>query len=129
MVQLTILSGKQAGSSVIVRRFPFCVGRNPDADIRIEDPGIWDKHIELDLRMPDGFVLKVSSDARAIINGEPAKIAVLRNGDLIEIGALKIQFLLSETRQRQLRLREALTWVSIVALCASQFALIYFLLP
>ena len=129
MVQLTILSGKQAGTCVVARRFPFCVGRNPGMDLRLEEHGVWDRHFELDLNVHEGFVLKVQSEARVIVNGEPAHSALLRNGDVIEIGALKIQFWLSETRQKKLRVREALTWASFVALCAGQLALIYFVLP
>jgi pSer/pThr/pTyr-binding forkhead associated (FHA) protein len=129
MVQLAILSGKQAGSRVVARRFPFCIGRDVEADLRVEEAGVWDRHVELDLRMPDGFVLNVPSEAGATVNGASAKSAVLHGGDLIEIGALKIQFWLSETRQRELRLREALTWFSIAALCAGQLVLIYYLLP
>ena len=129
MVHLAILSGKQAGLRAVARRFPFCIGRNAEADLRIEEQGVWDRHLELDLKEPDGFVLEVPSDARAAVNGQPVKEAVLRNGDLIEIGALKIQFWLSETCQRELRLREVLTWFSIAALCAGQLALIHFLLP
>jgi len=49
----------------------------------------------------------------------------LRNGDAIEIGSLKIQFWLSEARQRGLRLREWFVWVLIAAVCLGQVALIY----
>jgi len=52
----------------------------------------------------------------------------LRNGDLIEVGPLKIQFWLSETRQRSLRTREFFTWFALAALCAGQIVLIYGLL-
>ena len=129
MVQLVVLSGKQAGSRVIARRFPFRIGRNVEADLRAEEQGVWDRHLELDLKMPDGYVLNAPIDARVILNGESAKTAVLRNGDLIEIGALKIRFLLSETRQKGLRVREVLTWFSIAALSVGQLALIYYFLP
>jgi hypothetical protein len=98
-------------------------------DLRLEEHGVWDRHFELDLDVPDGFVLKVPSEARVNVNGEPARSALLRNGDLIEIGALKVQFWLCETRQKKLRVREVLTWASFVALSAGQLALIYFALP
>jgi pSer/pThr/pTyr-binding forkhead associated (FHA) protein len=129
MVELSILSGKQAGSRALARRFPFLVGRNSEAHLQIEEPGVWDRHLEFNLKAPDGFQLKVAPDARATVNGELAETVLLRNGDLIEIGTLKIQFWLSETRQRELRFREALTWLSIAALCAGQLALIYCFLP
>jgi len=53
---------------------------------------------------------------------------VLRSGDVIEAGSLKLQFWLSETRQAGLRLREGLTWAAIAAISLGQIALIYWLL-
>jgi hypothetical protein len=129
MVQLKILTGKKAGRSLVSRRFPFRVGRNHDASLCLEEKGVWDDHLEFDLGLPEGFVLKVLPAATAALNGQPVKTAVLRNGDLIEIGPVKIQFWLSEVRQRSLRLRELSTWSLMTGLCLGQIMLIYFLLP
>jgi hypothetical protein len=52
----------------------------------------------------------------------------LRNGDLIEIGSVKLQFFLSETRQKGLRFRETLKWAAIAIISLGQIALIYWLL-
>jgi len=128
MVQLKVLSGKQAGAVVATNRFPFIVGRNHTANLRLEEDGVWDRHLELNLRMPEGFLLTVQPDARATVNEQPVQQAILRNGDLIAMGPVKIQFWLSETRQSGLRLREWLTWAALAALCAGQIALIYQLL-
>src|SRR5258705_12065535 len=128
MVQLQVLSGKQAGTAALARRFPFVVGRNSTADLCLEQEGIWDRHLELDLQFPDGFLLKSHPCALTSVNGHPVQQAFLRNGDLMEVGPLKIQFWLSETRQRGLRTREFLTWLALAALCAGQIVLIYGLL-
>ena len=128
MVQLKVLSGKQAGAVAATGRFPFVVGRNQTANLRLEEDGVWDRHLELNLRTPEGFVLTVHSEARATVNDQPVQQAILRNGDLIAMGPVKIQFWLSETRQSDLRPREWLTWAALAALCAGQVALIYRLL-
>jgi len=128
MVQLKVLSGKQTGTVALARRFPFVVGRNSTANLRLEEAGVWDRHLELNLQMPDGFTLKVHPQARATVNDQPVQQAVLRNGDLIAIGPVRIRFGLSETRQKGLRPREFLTWLALGALCATQVALIYRLL-
>ena len=128
MVQLKVLSGKQAGLVIVVRRFPFIIGRNPTANLRLEEEGVWDRHLDLNLQMPEGFFLKVHSQARATVNDLPVQQALLRNGDLIAIGPVKIRFWLSETRQLGLGPREFLTWFALGALCAGQLALIYRLL-
>jgi hypothetical protein len=52
----------------------------------------------------------------------------LRNGDTIDIGSLRLQFWLSETRQADLRLREGFTWAAIAAISLGQVGLIYWLL-
>jgi len=128
MVQLKVFSGKQAGTATLARRFPFVVGRNRAADLCLEQDGIWDRHLELHLQIPDGFLLKAHPRALTSVNGQPVQQAFLRNGDLIEVGPLKIQSWLSETRQRGLRTREFLTWFALAALCAGQIVLIYGLL-
>jgi len=38
-----------------------------------------------------------------------------------------MHFALSPTRHRSLRIREALTWIALAALCLGQIALIYWL--
>lgn len=128
MIQLNILCGKMAGTSWSTRRFPVHIGRSPDADLQIVESGVWDDHIEIDLKRAEGFILRTRPEASASINGEPANQAVLGNGDVIQIGSAKIQFWLSETRQRGLRAREWLTWAGIASICLGQVALIYWLL-
>ncbi len=127
MVQLRILSGKKAGSVWTARHFPVRIGRASNAHLRLEEDGVWDRHLLLQFRRPDGFVLTTESEALAAVNGDPVHEAVLRNGDIIELGALKLQFWLSETRQFGLGFREALVWVGITAVCLGQAGLIFWL--
>ncbi len=128
MVQLRILSGKKAGTAWVARRFPVRIGRSATADLQLQESGVWDEHLELELRPGEGFVLSAHPDAIASVNGQPVQEALLRNGDTIDIGALKLQFWLSENRQGGLRLREGLTWAGIVAITLGQVGLIYWLL-
>ncbi|MBI3849234.1 MAG: FHA domain-containing protein [Verrucomicrobia bacterium] len=128
MIQLQILSGKQAGTHRVARRFPFRIGRSSAADLCLEEDGVWDQHLELDLITPDGFVLTAHPNALVVVNSQRIEQAVLRNGDLIEMGSLKMRFWLSETRQIGLRFREGLTWCALVLLAVGQVCLIYWLL-
>ena len=127
MLQLKIIHGKTAGAEWVARRFPVQVGRAPEADLRLEEEGVWDRHLAIHLRPPDGFVLSVLPGAVASVNGQPVQEAILRNGDWIGLGAVKMQFGLSPTRHRSLRFREILTWVAFALLCLGQIALIYWL--
>jgi pSer/pThr/pTyr-binding forkhead associated (FHA) protein len=128
VVQLTILSGKKAGTETVARRFPFQVGRSAQNGLVLDDPGVWDRHFKVGLLSPDGVVLSAAADALTTVNGERVDQSVLRNGDVIEAGSVKLRFGLSPTQQGSLRLRETLTWIGLAGLCLGQVALIYWLI-
>ena len=128
MVQLRILSGKQAGTQWDARRFPVRIGRSAASDLQLEEPGIWDEHFKLTFSRAEGFMLVCAPDALVTVNHEPVQTARLRNGDSIEAGAVRMQFWLGETRQRGLRLREGFVWTLIVAISLGEIAVIYWLI-
>lgn len=128
MLQLKILNGRQAGTEWVARRFPFQIGRAPSASLRLEDDGVWDQHLRLEVRPAAGAVLVATADAFTAVNGHPVQEAILRNGDLIEIGSVQMQFGLSPATQHGLRLRETLTWTALGALGLGQVGLIYWLI-
>ncbi len=127
MIQFNVLSGNKAGHQTVVRRFPFRVGRAPENHLQLEDDGVWDRHLALEFQA-GGFNLAVAPDALVAINGEPFQNQTLRNGDIITLGSVKLQFWLAAARQRGLRLRELFVWALVLAVTAGQFALIYWLL-
>jgi pSer/pThr/pTyr-binding forkhead associated (FHA) protein len=127
MVQLKILSGKRAGTAWTARRFPIRIGRSPEADLQVEEAGVWDQHLQLDFKPSTGLVLTTQANALASVNSQPVQQAVLRNGDAIQIGSLRLQFWLSETQQVGLRFRETCTWAAIALISLGQVALIYLL--
>lgn len=127
MVQIKILSGKKAGTIWSARRFPVRIGRSAGVDLQLEEHGVWDEHCRIELHPGTGFVLETQPDALVTINGQPAQRALLRNGDTIEIAALKLQFWLSETPQRGLRLQEWLVWTAVAGVSLGEIALIYWL--
>ena len=128
MIQLQILSGKQAGIFWNARRFPVRVGRAPASDLQLEDDGVWDEHFELALVRTEGFTLSAHPGAIVTVNQSPVQTVRLRNGDLITAGSAKLCFRLGDNRQRGLCLREWFVWTLIVGVCLSQVALIYWLL-
>jgi predicted component of type VI protein secretion system len=129
MVQLKILSGQKAGTTWVARRFPVRVGRAPTCDLQLEEHGVWNEHFHIDIHSAAGFVLETQPEALVTANGQPVQRMVLRNGDTLEIGALKLQFWLSEARQRGLRLSEWLVWALIASVILGQAALVVYGLP
>ncbi len=128
MVRFKVLSGKKAGTAWVARRFPVRIGRATGADWQLAEPGVWDQHLRLEWNRAEGIVLRTEPNALATVNGQPAQEAVLRNGDTIDIGSVRLQFELSDTRQSGLRFREGLTWFCIGAISVGQVVLIYWLL-
>jgi pSer/pThr/pTyr-binding forkhead associated (FHA) protein len=127
VIQLKILDGKKAGAEWVARRFPVRIGRVAPSDLCLEEEGIWDQHLRIDLRRGQGLVLTTAPEAYVTVNGERVESTRLRNGDTITLGRVRLLFGLGPTRQRSLRLREVLTWLALAALCIGQVALIYWL--
>ena len=128
MVELHILSGTKADSRLAVRRFPFRVGRAGGNDLQLTDDGAWDRHLALEFHRREGFRLVTAPNALVMVNSKPVETTLLRNGDLITVGSVKLQFWLATARQRGLRLREGFVWLLLLAVLLGQFALIYWLL-
>jgi hypothetical protein len=128
MVQLRVLNGSRAGTAHATRRFPCTIGRSTGDDLQLVEPGIWENHLQLDLQVPAGFRLCRLGQGRASVNGAEFDELVLHNGDVIELGAVKVQFWLAEVRQSDNRVREALVWLGLAALVLLEVALIGFLL-
>lgn len=129
MIQLQILSGKTAGQRWKARRFPVRVGRAAGNDLQLEADGVFDQHFEISLDRDHGFMLTVQPNALLSINDEsPAGPHQLRNGDAIECGSVRLRFWLAETPLRRLKLSEWFVWTLVLAVCAAQVALVYWLL-
>ena len=126
MIQLQALNGKTAGHQWVARRFPVQIGRSRNSDVPLDEPGVWDRHAEI-TEADKSFSIRVHAPALATINGEPLTERTLRNGDVLELGGVQLRFSLSPTRHRRMALREALTWIGLLLLCAGQAALVFFL--
>jgi pSer/pThr/pTyr-binding forkhead associated (FHA) protein len=128
VIQIQVLSGKQAGSDIAARRFPFTIGRAAGDSARLEDPGVWERHLEIRYERGGSFTFVAAPGATMLVNGEKSGAGSLKNGDLLEIGAVRLRFWLAPTRQKTMRFREVATWSALVGLLGLQIALIYRLL-
>ena len=127
MIQLHILSGKKAGGEIVVRHFPFLIGRG-GGHLPLEDAGVWERHLEIDFTRSAGFTFTTQGEAGVLLNGTPAAAGLLRGGDLLELGAVRLRVWLTRTEQSSLRWRESLTWLALFALLAAQAVLVWWLL-
>jgi hypothetical protein len=90
----------------------------------LDEPGVWQRHFVIDWRA-EGLILEAEPEALLSINDTSVQRALLRNGDIITLGASKIRFSFSPVRQSSLAPREWLTWIALGALCLGQVALVY----
>lgn len=127
MLQLQLLSGKQAGVTFNARRFPVCIGRATANDLCLDDDGVWDSHFKISLDPAEGFTIATDPGALLNINSESCQKARLRNGDVITAGAARLVFRIGETTQPGLALSESFVWSLIVAVTALEITLVYWL--
>ena len=127
MLQIKVLSGKMAGTSTVARRFPFHVGRSADSDLRMEEPGVWENHLEIQFEPENGFTATPLGDALITVNGQGVQRKRVCNGDRIELGGAVLQCWLGETTQRGLRLREWIAWATILLVTLLELVLLVWL--
>ncbi len=130
MVLLHHLTGPLAGQETRVPRFPFQIGRTASCDLRLEAPGVWDQHAVLERSPERRFQLRVHPPASLRVNdAEVPQPVTLRQGDLLQLGDVRLQFWLAPVQQPDLRLREALTWTALVLLAVLQGFVAWHLTP
>jgi hypothetical protein len=127
LIRLEFLTGSRKGSAFQVERFPCLAGRSPQADLRIKEKGVWDRHFQVLAAAGEGIRLRAEPEAFLAVNGSRVQETFLKNGDVIEAGAAKLLFSLSPPKPRSLVLREGATWIGLVLLLALQGALIYWI--
>jgi predicted component of type VI protein secretion system len=124
MVQLQILSGRKAGAKFDSSSLPMTIGRSEQSDVSLEEAGVWPSHCKIQWRT-EGLFLELEPGALASVNGAPVSGGLLRNGDVITLGAVTLRFGFSPVRQSSTALREWLIWIALGALCVGQVAIIY----
>ena len=117
-----------AGTTWVARHFPVRIGRAPSSDLQSQEEGVWNEHVTIEFKPAEGFLLQPYPQALCSVNGQPVERTLLRNGDVLELGALRLQFWLAETRQSSLGFEEGVIWAGIAGICLGQIALIYWLL-
>jgi hypothetical protein len=116
MVELQILSGNRTGTKFCGNHFPIRVGRAEGLDLSLEEPGVWPRHFQIAWQA-EGLILEAEPDALVSVNDAAVRRSLLRNGDIITLGSLKMRFSLGPVRQTSTALREWLTWIGLGTLC------------
>ena len=110
MVELQILSGNRTGTKFRGDHFPIHVGRAEGLDMSLNEPGVWPRHFQIGWQR-EGLILEAEPDALVIVNDTAVRRSVLRNGDIITLGSLKMRFSLSPVRQSSNVIARGMTWI------------------
>jgi len=89
--ELRVLTGQLAGRTFPLSRMEIVVGRADESDVRLIDPTMSRKHATL--RFEGGtYTFTNESQAGSTINGQVVQRQPLQNGDQIQMGEVKVQF-------------------------------------
>jgi pSer/pThr/pTyr-binding forkhead associated (FHA) protein len=128
MLQVTVLD-PTVNKVTPVGRYPFRIGRGSGDQLRIQAPGVWEGHCTLEWRAPDGVYLVGSLEAITLVNGQSIKETRVRNGDLLEIGCVRLLLSVRPASQRSFRFLEILILLALGGVGLAQVYLMLFGLP
>lgn len=111
--------------AVELDRFPFVIGRSPEASLRLEAPGVWDRHLVFDLDPARGVFAEPGTGASATVGGLPFEHRWVRNGDEFTLGGIRAQVLLSPVRRVSLVQWEIALWGVFAAVAFFQVLMVW----
>jgi pSer/pThr/pTyr-binding forkhead associated (FHA) protein len=68
------------------------IGRKPNNDIQIDNLAISGEHARVVTLRDDSFLEDLNSTNGTLVNGQPVKKHLLRNGDVVELGKYKLKY-------------------------------------
>ena len=114
MVELAILSGRRASTVVCIDQFPCTLGRSTSG-VELDDAGVAPQHATLILDRESGFQIEALGEATIYSGGQSVRQLRLHNGELFELGGLRLQFRLRPARPRNLAWLENLSAAAVAA--------------
>ena len=128
MLRLRFTSNGSDVKELDLDRFPVVFGRAKDADVRLDDKGIWDHHACLELRSDNAFYLKSEGKALTLVNDELIDETRIRPGARVQMGDCRFLVVFTPVEQRAVWTSELLVLCCSCLTVLAQFVLIYFLL-
>ncbi|HUT93245.1 MAG TPA: FHA domain-containing protein [Thermoguttaceae bacterium] len=85
---------------IVVKRFPAMIGRDPDAEVQVDDRWASRRHCEIDQVDGTLVVRDVGSRHGTFVNGESVRSARLLPGDRLTVGATSFEVVYRRTAGR-----------------------------
>ena len=93
MAKLILSLEGHAIREVELNKERMTIGRKPHNDIQIENLAVSGEHASITTILNDSFLEDVDSTNGTLVNGSSVKKHVLQNGDIIEIGKFRLEYL------------------------------------
>jgi pSer/pThr/pTyr-binding forkhead associated (FHA) protein len=91
-VALVVLEEGRPGRTVHIRRDVATIGRLPECDVVVSDPGASRRHAEIRHRDGAYVVTDLGSTNGTLVNAEPVGSRELHDGDRITVGTTVLEF-------------------------------------
>jgi pSer/pThr/pTyr-binding forkhead associated (FHA) protein len=112
----------------IIRKFPCVIGRSSTAEVVMQSPGIWDRHLTIELDERERrFRFQIETGAIAFRNRERVQEGWLKNGDLFQLGSSEILVSLAPASQKPLNRMELGAWLLLVCVILVELGLVFVL--
>jgi Inner membrane component of T3SS, cytoplasmic domain len=98
--RLIVTRGKSEGKTISFAKSMVRVGRSQDNDLVLYDLNVSRHHFDIVWRDTGYFLQDGGSQNGTKVNGEPAVEVALQDGDRIQLGALELEFLGSDTQPK-----------------------------
>ena len=116
-------------SSIEVSHWPFVIGRVANADLQLDLPGVWERHIALDQAENGEIRFSCSDQSEVWLNGKAVcHHGRLIPGDMVTVGPLSWRLELAAPQLKKGRLMEGMVCLLIIGAFISEIWLIYRLL-
>ncbi len=93
-VSLTLLSGPQAGTEVLLDKARVIVGRGPGVDLSFDDAAVSSRHAAFELEKDQFHVRDLGSTNGVLVNGGAVRDAALKHRDQVQLGSLAFRYLM-----------------------------------
>ncbi len=94
MAKLVLRFGQSVLKEYSLQTEPITIGRSPQSSICIDNPAVSFSHTKIYFKDGNYVVEDLNSLNGTFVNGKRVTQAVLRGGDLVEVGSHSIQFLI-----------------------------------
>jgi len=94
-ISLTAIGGSGKDTRYTVNALPSYIGSGPDADILVVGPGVSESHARIVASGEGVFIEDLGTGGGTFVNERTVKRSRLENGDIIELGSVKLLLQLS----------------------------------